>query len=216
MWVKFIDFKYILINSDSFNNFNNLLVIFVHFNNSLIILITIFAIFSLLALFDKGSHDNFISWLSDCCCGGTLNFTWLNTNISICFEIDCAIDNSVSSESFLWNSFAVDTIQTRSWSFHIFTGESTLCKSYRSTWDQCAGKVDHSCLENHLELARHKEIHNYQLRNMMVTLHFCLLQNFIISFNNGLFLPWGDWLLFSGRTVWISIDGNSVGIIVGW
>ena len=37
LWVKFNDFKYILINSDSFNNFNNLLVIFDNFNNSLII-----------------------------------------------------------------------------------------------------------------------------------------------------------------------------------
>ena len=67
---------------------------------------------AILTLFDKGSHDNFIRCLSDGCCSSALNFTRLHGNISICFIADCTVDYSFSTESFLWNCFAVNTIQT--------------------------------------------------------------------------------------------------------
>ena len=66
----------------------------------------------ILTLFNKGSHYNFSRHLSDGCCSSTLNFTRLHRNISICFVTDSTVDYSFSTESFLWNCFAVNTIQT--------------------------------------------------------------------------------------------------------
>ena len=67
---------------------------------------------AILTLFDKWSHDNFIRCLSDGSCSSALNFARLHRNISICFITDSTVDYSFSTESFLRNCFAVDTIQT--------------------------------------------------------------------------------------------------------